>query len=819
ENVTLKTSVSKAKVQPSVLTQTKHAVDVELIFPRLRNNRDTHLDYLRHLKESVETIHDIVEEAKVGTTLSNLSDVLDLADKPGRWTKEPIHVTDDVRPLLMLRIPSTEDEDNNLRDHILEFPRIGTVTDCLNIELEKWHWTGGDLGIGRAVCYCFAKEGETIAFTYVKGDEDKDAEDTLNIINESKISDSSDPIAIPVDLGYEKNCKNVVDEVVGKYGCIDVLVNNAAEQHYTHSLDEIMEERLERVCCEALKEGSSIINSTSVLAYTGSPKWLDYSSTKGAIVSFTRGLALHLVHKGIRVNAVAPGLHLRTLPTLMAKFSILMVKAVQKEEGERRFPPQNQDTQPGKEYLMNPLPQFANDHYKPSGRLPKIEDIDAAHIEDHKGCEVKLDRFDGGSFKRWQKKMQFILATLKVAYVLTKPYLEESGNKTLVASRERLKFENDDFICCGHILNAMLDPLFDVYQNYSTAKKLWNALEERFFMKDAPSKKFIASNFNSYKMVDSRLIMDQMYELEHILSMFTQNNMNMDESIQVASIIDKLPSTWKDVKKNLKHHKDDLSLKDLGKHLLIEEQYRLKTKQMMTHPRYTSWRKRENLPKLVERNVNTMIRTKRSQKRIKRMSSAPYTPQQNGIAKEKNRTLMDMVTSMMSHSGYWGEALLIACYILNRVPRKRSIKTPYELWNRKTPKLDYLRIWGCRPIVRLPESKKRKLGDKECIFLDPQTYSEAMKSHDSSFWKEAVNDEMDSILGNNTWILADSPPGSKAIKRKWIFKRKLRVDGSIEKFKARLVAKGFTQREGLDYFDTYAPVARTTTGVTQIIYI
>ncbi|GJR95704.1 zinc finger, CCHC-type containing protein [Tanacetum coccineum] len=182
---------------------------------------------------------------------------------------------------------------------------------------------------------------------------------------------------------------------------------------------------------------------------------------------------------------------------------------------------------------------------------------------------VKLDRFDGGSFKRWQKKMQFLLGTLKVAYVLTKPYPEESEDETLAASRERLKFENDDFICLGHILNAMSDPLFDVYQNYSRAKELWNALEERYFTEDATSKKFIVSKFNSYRMVDSRPIMDQMYELEHILSMFTQNNMNMDESIQVASIIDKLLSTYR---------KDDLSLKDLGKHLLIEEQYRLENK-------------------------------------------------------------------------------------------------------------------------------------------------------------------------------------------------------------------------------------------------
>ncbi|GKB40324.1 zinc finger, CCHC-type containing protein [Tanacetum coccineum] len=94
---------------------------------------------------------------------------------------------------------------------------------------------------------------------------------------------------------------------------------------------------------------------------------------------------------------------------------------------------------------------------------------------------------------------------------------------------------------------------------------------------------------------------------------------------------------------------------------------------------------------------------------------------------------MDMVNSMMSYyglsSGYWCEALLTACYILNRVPSKRSIKTPYELWNQRTPKLDYLRIWGCRDIVRLPESKKRKLGDKgiECIFLGYAQNSKAYR--------------------------------------------------------------------------------------------
>ncbi|KAK9215517.1 hypothetical protein WN944_007522 [Citrus x changshan-huyou] len=181
--------------------------------------------------------------------------------------------------------------------------------------------TGGDSGIGRAVAHCYALEGGTVAFTYVKSQEEKDAQETLEILREAKTSDAKDPMAISADLGFEENCKRVVDEVVNAYGKIDILVNNAAVQYKAGSVEEIDEERLERVfrtnifshffmtrhALRHMKEGSAIINTTSVVAYKGNPKLLDYAATKGAIVAFTRGLALQLVERGIRVNGVAPG--------------------------------------------------------------------------------------------------------------------------------------------------------------------------------------------------------------------------------------------------------------------------------------------------------------------------------------------------------------------------------------------------------------------------------------------------------------------------------------------------------------------------------
>jgi hypothetical protein len=877
----------------------------------------------------------------------------------------------------------------------------------------------------------------------------------------------------------------------------------------------------------------------------------------------------------------------------------------------------------------------------------------AASLKEITSDFVKLEKFDGGNFIRWQKKMKFLLTTLKVAYVLNMARPEEKDDETVAETRDRQKWDNDDYICLGHILNGMSDSLFDIYQSSPSAKDLWDKLETRYMREDATSKKFLVSHFNNYKMVDNKSVMEQLYEIERILNNYKQHNMNMDETIIVSSIIDKLPPSWKDFKRTMKHKKEDISLEQLGNHLRLEEEYRkqegiknhvtqekvhvmeegnssksskkrnhendkshqnhngnnnkkkrkgecyfcgkeghfknecrfFKKKNKEKNSRATnddfvaviseinmiedvdSWwidsgatrhvcknkkmfktinedgsvlymgnastvqvqgkgtieieftsgktltlkdvfyvpevRKNlisvpllnkngfksvfegdkfilskggvfvgkgylcENMFKCNVANINnnnmisayivescdlwhmrlghvnfrkledmmksnlipnfdknfdsctTCMLTKITRqpfKSVKRSSrvldlihsdvcdlhgwptiggkkyfvtfiddctrfcyvylmhskdevldkfkifkaqvelqhetfikcfrsdrggefyhpsyfestgivhqvTAPYTPQQNGIAERKNRTLVEMVNAMLSYSGlskgYWGEAMLTACYILNRVPNKRNKITPYELWKQRKPTLNYLKVWGCRAIVKVPEPKRKKLGERgiECVFLgyaenskayrfltiesndsysvntviesrdaifqedrfnsisypkdivhsnvqnlennesnvdtldgselrrskrirkekdfgsdffmflvegtgksinsygpicfnlenDPVTYEEAIKSQDSAFWKEAIQEEMDSIMGNKTWKVVDLPPGSKPIGCKWIFKRKMKVDGTIDKFKARLVAKGFTQKEGIDYFDTYAPVAR-----------
>jgi NAD(P)-dependent dehydrogenase (short-subunit alcohol dehydrogenase family) len=175
--------------------------------------------------------------------------------------------------------------------------------------------TGGDSGIGRAVAIAFAKEGADVAIVYL--DEHGDARETAAEVE--KLGRRC--VVIAADLREVDECRRAVDEAVERLGRLDVLVNNAAMQVKQDRFEDITPEQLDQTfrtnvyamfhvtqrALAHLHDGARIINTTSVTAYRGSPHLIDYASTKGAIVAFTRSLALSLVERGIRVNAVAPG--------------------------------------------------------------------------------------------------------------------------------------------------------------------------------------------------------------------------------------------------------------------------------------------------------------------------------------------------------------------------------------------------------------------------------------------------------------------------------------------------------------------------------
>ncbi|GJW84520.1 zinc finger, CCHC-type containing protein, partial [Tanacetum coccineum] len=670
---------------------------------------------------------------------------------------------------------------------------------------------------------------------------------------------------------------------------------------------------------------------------------------------------------------------------------------------------------------------------------------------------AKLEKFEGVDFRRWQKKMHFLLSSMSVVYVLTTPMPDDGGENPTV--------EQD-------------------------------TLEAKYMAEDASSKKFLVSNFTNYKMTDSRPVLEQYNELLRILGRFTQHKINMDESIQVSGIIDKLPPSWKDFNHTLKHLKEELTLIELGSHLCIEESLRAQDNDkpkgnkvagpsvvnMVEHnnssrynnnkgkhkhhdtranpnkkPKVTCWKygkpghlkkdckagnvgnranrsgtkgledgssnplkgqsmfnkslqiyyvtyvfeayfvqddnvawlnivsdsidsafmltsklndsilwharlghvhfkrmqdmskdglihafdmdtekcqtcmlnkltkkpfqnikyetevlelihsdlcdlyatpllgnkkyfvtfiddasrfcyvyllhsKDEALDKFkvfkteVELQQGSLIKRFRTDRGGEYMdtlyfqsvgiiheTTAPYTPQQNGISERKNIVLKEMVNSMLSYSGLsqglWGEAMAVV-----RLPDpklktlgKRGIECIFIGYAEHSKDFSFYvikpndavainsiiesrdAIFDEHKFSSVPRPSQRSLvkgtedtgGTRDevsdqhsyCFNVedDPKTFDEAMKSQDVAFWKEAINDEMDSIMGNNTWVLTDLPPGCRPLGCKWIFKRKLKVDGTVEKFKARLVIQGFKQKSGIDYFDTYAPVARIST--------
>ena len=205
--------------------------------------------------------------------------------------------------------PGRESEMTPRPDFMPRFPGAGRLRDKVAVI------SGGDSGIGRAVAVAMAREGAKIVILYLE--EHDDARETAALV----AREGSEAELFTGDIGSEQVCREAVAKAVQRFGCIDVLINNAAEQHTVKSLEELTEEQIVRsfrtnvfsllfltkAALPHMGAGSAIVNCTSVTAYRGHTQLIDYSATKGAIVTLTRSLSQLLAGRGIRVNGVAPG--------------------------------------------------------------------------------------------------------------------------------------------------------------------------------------------------------------------------------------------------------------------------------------------------------------------------------------------------------------------------------------------------------------------------------------------------------------------------------------------------------------------------------
>ena len=206
-------------------------------------------------------------------------------------------------------MPADEHEMTPAPDYMPRYPGSGRLAGKVALV------TGGDSGIGRAVSVLFAREGAKVAIAYL--DETEDAEKTKKLVED----EGSEALLLEGDLGDEARAKSVMDKTIERFGQLDVLVNNAAMQQAVDDLRELDTAQLRRTfdsnvmsvffvtraALDHLGEGSAIVNTTSVNAFKGNASLVDYSSTRGATLAFTRSMALQLIERGIRVNAVAPG--------------------------------------------------------------------------------------------------------------------------------------------------------------------------------------------------------------------------------------------------------------------------------------------------------------------------------------------------------------------------------------------------------------------------------------------------------------------------------------------------------------------------------
>nr|GEV69029.1 zinc finger, CCHC-type [Tanacetum cinerariifolium] len=409
---------------------------------------------------------------------------------------------------------------------------------------------------------------------------------------------------------------------------------------------------------------------------------------------------------------------------------------------------------------------------------------------------VKLEKFARVDFKIWQKKMHFMISSMSVEYVMTTPMPEDGGeNPTVEQVRKKAKWDNDDYVCKGLILNGMSHSLFDIYQNVETSKEVWDTLEAKYMAKDASSKKFLVSNFPNYKMTDSRPVLEQYNQLLGILERFTQHKINMDESFQDSDKPKGNNVAGPSVVNTVEHNNSSRcwfktyeSLNDGSILHIRNESTALVYGRSCVDLRLN----------IVFDNIDSaFMSTSKLNDSILRHAGLGHVhfKRMQDMFKDRLILAIDMDTEKWAAVRLPDQKLKtlgekgIECIFVGYAEHSKAFRF-YVIETNDSVAINSIiesrdaifKKQRFSSIPRLSQRTRDEVSDQHsyCFNVedDPKTFDKAMESQDVALWKEAINDEIDSIIGNNTWVLTDLPPGCK-----WIFKRKLKttfLNGELE---------------------------------------